>query len=1114
MLRIQLLGEFRVWMGERPIPPDQWKLRKAQNLLKLLALAPQHRLHKEELMEQLWPESDPKSAANSLHRVLYVARRALEPTGAPGQNDLQFQEEWLYLRPELPLWIDVEAFETAAVQAHSSKDISEYRAALALYAGELLPEDRYEDWASPRREALRLEYLNLLLELGRLHETRSEYALAIEALKRLLSTDPAYEGAHAGLMRLYALSGQRQQAIRQYQALQQALRRELDAEPEPQTTRLHQEILSGRFPPPDSSVETQPVSASELSAAREPDPLRHNLPAQLTSFVGRERGLAELRQLLIPPRVEREGQPTPLPGGKSRLVTLTGVGGCGKTRMALECAYELVDAFPAGVWLVELAGLSDPELVPQAVASVLGVRELPGKPLLESLAAYLKSRQLLLLLDNCEHLVEACARLVEALLQACPALRILATSREALGLPGERLYPVTPLSVPGTQQHLSLEELAGYEAVRLFVERARAVLPDFQLTPANATAVAQICARLDGLPLAIELAAVRTDLLSAEQIAARLDDRFRLLTRGSRTAPRRQQTLQAALDWSYHLLSEYEQALFRRLSVFAGGFDLEAVEAVGAPALEGENAPPVTVLDLLSRLVDHSLVAVEWGEGRCRLLETVRAYTLEQLEANGDAEIVLRRHAEYFLALAEQAEPELKTERQLEWLERLEREHDNLRAALAWCLSQGETETGQRLAGALWYFWFLHGHIGEGLRWLNDALVASDGAEATRFKAIAGAVFLTGRIQINLDETENLCEEGLGLARSMGDRRFVSFFIIQLGFSRFIRRVDDARVAAWYLEGLEAARETKDSWLIAFSLAHIAHLKRSLREYVQATLMAEEGLSFARETGDRWLIARLLYRLGYAVSILEDFPRARACHNESLTLWQALGDRLSMTYALLGLGFLAFRQGDYVSAYHYQEERFARSAEVDHRIGMIHALNALGVVAHRMGDDQQAQARFEEGFYLSQESDYPWGGAVQLNSLGFLALSQGNVEKAQEYFLGSLKLYQEMNDQYLLAGNLYGLVKIALLQGQLERAARWLGAVGTSFDYRENTMNPGFDIWIETDVYIRDIADVHAQLSEASFAAAWEAGRAMGLDGAIQEALALVAEIQLKTSQN
>jgi predicted ATPase len=524
----------------------------------------------------------------------------------------------LALIPPGPLWIDVEAFEAAAAAARRTQDAQAYAAAAALYGGDLAPEDRYEDWAANRREALHVLYLALLLELARLYEARGEQARAIETLQRVIACDPAHEQAHAALMRAYALAGQRQQALRQYQQLRAALQRELDAEPDPATQQLHQEILAGRYagelpltavPSPsrggasplgtgfpqsgmEGSVGGQliaPLPPGERAprgglpqSGTEGKP-KHNLPSAVTSFVGREREMETVRQLLA----------------STRLLTLHGAGGCGKTRLALEVAATLRAEYTDGVWLVELAPLADPVLVPQAIAAALGVREEAGRPLLDTLRDTLRPKHLLLLLDNCEHLLPGCATVAGSLLRACPRLRLLATSREALRIAGETTWRVPSLTLPtlpsgefgmrnvewGTgAQHSAFRiphaDLAQSEAMRLFADRAAAAAPGFALTSQNAPVVAQVCRQLDGLPLAIELAAARVRVLSVEQIAARLDDHFRLLTGGSRTAPARQQTLQATVDWSYDLLTASERTLFHRLSVFAGGFTLEAAEAV------------------------------------------------------------------------------------------------------------------------------------------------------------------------------------------------------------------------------------------------------------------------------------------------------------------------------------------------------------------------------------------------------------------------------------------------------------------------------------------------------------------------------------------------------
>ncbi|MEW6637706.1 MAG: AAA family ATPase, partial [Actinomycetota bacterium] len=408
------------------------------------------------------------------------------------------------------------------------------------------------------------------------------------------------------------------------------------------------------------------------------------LPAEISSFVGRERELSALKELLA----------------GVRLLTLTGPGGCGKTRLALRAAREVAEEFERGVWWVELASLSGPEMVAQAAAGAAGVREVPGRSLIRLLAERLGEDRALLVLDNCEHLIGACAALSETLLRSCPGLSVLATSREALGVAGETVWLVSPLSVPSRQSAEDPSSLERYEAVRLFAERARATASGFEPIRQNLPAIARVCRRLDGIPLAVELAAARTKMLSVEQIAGRLEeDVFRLLTDGSRTAPSRQRTLRATMDWSYGLLSEDEKVLFHRLATFSGGFILEAAEGVCA----GEGLERDEVLDLLSRLVDKSLVVVHQhsGEARYGLLETVRQYARERLAESGEAATVEMGHARFFLRLAEESEPAMLGAGQLEWLERLEREHANLRAALGWLLEERETERGLRFAAAL-----------------------------------------------------------------------------------------------------------------------------------------------------------------------------------------------------------------------------------------------------------------------------------------------------------------------------------------------------------------------------------------------------------------------------
>lgn len=829
-------------MGSRVIEKNRWRLRKAASLVKLLALTPGHRLHRERVMDLLWPDLNPKAAANNLHHALHVARKTLGLDPADVAYYLGLRDRRLSLCPEAPLWVDVEAFEDATANARRVGEPAAYRVALELYAGELLPEDLYKEWAEVRRAELRSSYLSLMTELAGLHEERGEYGSAIEALGKVVTEEPATEEAHVALMRLYVADGRRERALEQYRRLGEIMYRELDTEPGEEAERMREEILAGEGP----AIETPLAELAEEPAVSR----LHNLSTARTSFVGRERELTEVKRLLA----------------MTDLLTLTGAGGSGKTRLALQVATELVGAYPDGVWFVGLASLSDGELVPQAVAEALGVREQPGRHITEILAEGLCTRRMLLVLDNCEHLLDAAARLVDRLLDSCPHLRVLATSREPLGVAGEANWPVPSLSLPEPGRPLTVEELEGYEAARLFVERVLYRPAAFAVTPENAECVAQICRQLDGIPLAIELAAARVGVLTVEQISHRLEDSLKLLTGGGRTAAPRQRTLRSSLDWSHELLSTPEKTLFGRLSVFAGGWTLEAAESVGAGGVveEGE------VLDLISRLVDKSLVVAETMTGnasRYRLQEPVRQYAREKLAESGESDAVRRRrHAEHYLALAEKAEPELMGERHEMWLERLETEHENLRAALSYAVETGETETALRLAGALGGFWHMRGHLFEGRRWLEAALAEKTGPESVRGRALSRAAYLEWE-QGEYERSISLSEENLALSRSTGDKAGAALALYNLGNA-------------------------------------MLHCE----EHAKAEAVLEEAVMLQRELKDESGLARALHCLGLTVMARGDFGRAEALYEEGLALSRKMGDMLGIELLLLGMAFSALGQ--------------------------------------------------------------------------------------------------------------------------------------------------------------------------------------------------------------
>ena len=860
-LRIRLLGGFSVSVGSRTIGQGEWHLRKAAILVKLLALSPNHRLQREQMMEALWPDLNPKAASNNLRGALHAARRVLDPDPNAASRYLTLQNDQLMLCPSGQLWVDVESFEHAASTARRNREPAAYRAALDLYAEDLLPEDRYEEWADSRRVALRGLYLTLLADLAELYEQREEYGPAIEALAKSVAKDPTNEEAHTHLMRLYALCGQHQSALAQYERLREVLSTELGTEPGATGRRLREEIEVGGFPSSPPGSPTQGGDPANVA----PGIHKHNLPIPRTSFVGRERELIEVRRVLA----------------MTQLLTLTGPGGCGKTRLALEVARDLVGIYPDGIRLVELAPLTEPELVPQGIAGALGVREQPGRSLVDVLEDALRDKELLLVLDNCEHLVDACAPLVDALLASCQHLRVLANGREPLGVGGEVVWRVSSLSVPDADRLPAAGELTRYDAVRLFLDRTHLRLPDFDLTPENGRAVAEVCGRLEGMPLAIELATARMGTLAVEEMAQRLEDSLGLLAAGPRTAPPRQRTMRATLEWSYRLLGEPEQKLFRSLSAFAGGWTFEAAEAVGSDGAEKRD-----ILDLLSGLVDKSLVVAEADGGRVRyrMLELVRQYARERLEESRESDATLHRHAVYFLALAEEAEPMLKHAGQGAWLEQLEREHDNFRAALSWVLEQGETELALRLGAALGEFWHMRGHLNEGRSWLEAALAKRVTPSGARVRVLAKASWIAWE-QVDLERAMALGEEGLKLARKLGDEEGAAATLLNLGVAVMLRG-ELERAAALFQEGLPLFRELGNKGDLARSclalgclgLGVVTMLRNDYeQDYERARALFVEGLMVSRESGD-------VYSSGLALNQLALLPLLRGDYEEADTL--------------------------------------------------------------------------------------------------------------------------------------------------------------------------------------------------------------------------------------
>jgi predicted ATPase/Tfp pilus assembly protein PilF/DNA-binding XRE family transcriptional regulator len=796
-------------------------------------------------------------------------------------------------------------------------------------------------------------------------------------------------------------------------------------------------------------------------------PYPGNLPTPLTPLIGRAEQVREVEKLLL--------------GKELRLLTLTGPPGIGKTSLALEVARGAMGRFRDGVFFVSLAAVVDPDFVVAAIAHALGIPDKSTESLLGNLQQSLSNKQMLLVLDNFEQVLDASPVVLE-LLGACPDVKVLTTSREALYVNGEQQFSVPPLATADPAHLPPIETLPTYPAISLFIERARAVKPDFALTEENVGAVAMICARLDGLPLAIELAAARIRMLSPQEMQARLDGRLLLLTGGSRNVPTRQRTLRAAIDWSYNLLNVGEQILFARLGVFVGGWTLSAAEAV----CNAEHDLAFDVQEGIESLLDKNLLKREegaGGESRFTMLETVRDYSVERLDLSKQKQALEREHALYFMRLAEEAELFLTNTKQDEWFKRLDDEHDNIRTALRWVATNVEShlfsqsagtqawvqpkpgiphpiEIGLRIAGAIWRFWQVRGYLSEGRARLQGllsqvALLPQLCSKEAKARALNGAGTLAHR-QGDHAAAVSLLEDALALGKELEDKKGIALSLTGLG-SVANEQGDYPAARSFHEQCLALRRELGDKDGIANSLNNLGVLAFYQGDYLSASSLYEQSLALRRELGDKGGIANSLNNLGLVASETGDYPSARSLHEQCLALMRELRDTWGIAYSLSNLGTLAYMQEDY------------------------HAARSL----------------FLEGLELGRELGNQRAIAICLNNLGNVTYMQEDYPAARSLYLESLQMRRDLGDNWGMAVSLAGLGAVAVESGEAQRGARQLAA--------SDALREAIGVVMEPDdriPYDRAVASAHAQLGEVDFEKARQEGRAMSMEQAIDYALA------------
>ncbi|WP_158893383.1 BTAD domain-containing putative transcriptional regulator [Amycolatopsis anabasis] len=1033
------------------------------------------------LVDDLWGESAPRNPAGALQAKVSQLRRALDEA-EPGARELVVSRPPGYLLDIAPDALDARRFAALVAAARSETEPKATARlltdALALWRGPAFAEFADEPFARASIDQLSEQRLAVLEDQVAARLAVGEHAELAGELPELIAAHPLRERLYAVHMHALYRGGRQADALETYERLRSRLADELGLDPSPELVRLRQAIL-----------EQDPALAPEPAPRTGRTRPMTNLPVPITELVGRDAAVDEVRGLL----------------GTHRLVTLTGPGGVGKTSLGCESARRLIESFPDGVWLVELAGFTPPpdalDALADLVSAILGIGDdATGVVLPEGgragsvgrLTGALHEQRMLLVLDNCEHLGEPVAELTGLLLRSAPGLRVLATSREPLGISGEQLWPVPPLALPESgAEEADTEHLRRSSAVALFVARAAAASPGFTLDRDNGHAVAEICRQLDGLPLALELAATRVRALGVHDLALRLRDRFRLLVTGPRTAPARQQTLRAMIDWSWELLSPPERAVLRRIAVHPEGCDLVAAEVVCA----GDRVEPADVLDVLARLVDRSLVvAADGPEGtRYRLLETVSAYGQERLEEAGEAEPVRLRHARYFTELAERGHERLLGPEQRIWLRRLDREAANLRAALATAVRQADAELALRLVNALAWYWFLRGKHLEGHRALGMAL-AVDGPAPDDLRAGALAWqtaigFLQGTEPAPMDRSRTVLE----LCARLGDPRTLAQVQWLFGFvgrSGALAASEDLVNAA-----LASFRRLGDDWGLAAALSTRAEQALVRGELAEVERDGAEAAELFAELGDRWGQVRTASILGTVAEIGGDYDRATRLHRDGLRMAEELGLWTVASQELSRLGRLALLAGDYPGAEDLHQRALRLAREHSYEPGASFARGGLGLGARREGRLDLAEKHLRECLDWECRIGYHTGIALTLAELGFIAEQRGDADRALALHRDGLAQARATGDPRAIALALEGIAGAQALAGAHRRAGYLLGAATSA---RESTGFP--QPAAERGDVDRITGAVRAALGATGFEAEFARGRSAGL----AEALAAV----------